>query len=84
MQIYYRDGVNDSANEIDDNDNEISNNKKSANKYFEYETKITEGTPNNNNKLDAEVTVPLKYLSNIWRSLDLILINCEIKLDLKW
>ena len=84
MQIYYRDGVNDSANEIDDNDNKISNNKKRANKHFKYETKITEGTPNNNNKLDAEVTVPLKYLSNIWRSLDLILINCEIKLDLKW
>ena len=28
MQIYYRDGVNDSANEIDDNDNEISITKK--------------------------------------------------------
>ena len=28
LQIYYRDGVNDSANEIDDNDNEISITKK--------------------------------------------------------
>ena len=30
----------------------------------------------------AEVVVPLKYLSNFWRSLDLPLINCEIELDL--
>ena len=34
--------------------------------------------------LDAEVVVPLKYLSNFWRSLDLLLINCEMKLDLLW
>ena len=38
--------------------------------------------PNNNNILDAEV--PLRYLSNFWRSLDLLLINCEIELDLSW
>ena len=36
----------------------------------------------NNNILDAEIIVPLKYLSNIWRPLDLSLINCEIKLGL--
>ena len=40
--------------------------------------------PNNNNILDAEVVVPLKYLSNFWRSLDLPLISCEIELDLSW
>ena len=39
--------------------------------------------PHNNNILDAEVVVSLKYLSNFWRSLDLPLINCEIKIDLK-
>ena len=32
--------------------------------------------------LDAEVVVPLKDLSNFWRSFDLLLINCEIELDL--
>ena len=44
-------------------------------------------TPNNSNSLDVEVVAPLKYLSNIWRFLDLLdllLINCEIKLDLPW
>ena len=30
------------------------------------------------------VVVPLKYVSNFGRSLDLPLINCEIELDLKW
>ena len=38
--------------------------------------------PNNNNTLKAEVAVPLKYLTNFWRSLDLPLINCEIEIDL--
>ena len=40
--------------------------------------------PNNNNILEAEIVVPLKYLSNFWRPLVLPLINCEIGLDLKW
>ena len=34
--------------------------------------------------LNAEVTIPLKYLSNFWRFLDLPLINCEIEVDLSW
>ena len=38
----------------------------------------------NNNKLDAEVVGPLKYLSNFGEFLDLPMINCEIELDLKW
>ena len=28
--------------------------------------------------------VPLKYLSNFWRTLEMPLINCEINLDLNW
>ena len=28
--------------------------------------------------------VPLKYLSNIWRTHEMPLINCEINLDLNW
>ena len=49
---------------------------------MEYKTKLTGSTPNNNNILDTEVAVPLEYLRNFWRSLDLSLINCEIELDL--
>ena len=28
--------------------------------------------------------VPLKYLSNFWRTLEMSLINCEVNLILKW
>ena len=41
-------------------------------------------TPNNENKLNAELVVPLKCLSYFCRSLDLPLINCEIELELRW
>ena len=49
-----------------------------------YKTKVKGSTPDKTNRLNAEVVVPLKYLSNFWRSLDLSLINSEIELDLRW
>ena len=42
------------------------------------------GSMPNNNILDAEVVVPLKYLNNFLEFLDLPMINCEIELELKW
>ena len=79
---YYRDEINDYMNENDANNNRINNNKTIASKSFEYKTKIKGRTPNDNNSLNAEVVVLLKYFSNFWRFLDLPLINCEIELDL--
>ena len=32
----------------------------------------------------VKIAVPLKYLSNFWRSLEMPLINCKIELSLKW
>ena len=52
---YYRDEVNGFSNEIDDNDNMINNKKTTTSKFFEYKTKITRITSNNNNRLNAEV-----------------------------
>ena len=40
-------------------------------------TKITGITPTDNNRLDTEVVITLRYLRNFWRSLDLPLINCD-------
>ena len=81
---YYRDEVNDSANENNDADDfRINNNKTATSKSFQYKTKSIGNTPNNN-KLDAEIIVPLKYLSNFWRSFDFPLIKFEIELDLLW
>ena len=33
---------------------------------------------------NVEIVVPLTYLSNFWRTLEMPLINCEITLDLNW
>ena len=33
---------------------------------------------------DVKIAVPLKYLSNFWRSLEMPLINCKIHLQLNW
>ena len=35
-------------------------------------------------KLNVKVVVPLKYLSNFFRTLEMPLINCKIKLNLTW
>ena len=46
--------------------------------------KITGKTPNNDNEKDVEIIVPLKYLSNFWRTLEMPLINCEVNLIFTW
>ena len=50
---------------------------------FKLKQQITGQTGNGGTK-DAKVMVPLKYLSNFWRALEMPLINCEISLQLKW
>ena len=38
-----------------------------------------------NRKIEnVNIAVPLKYLSNFWRSLEMPLINCKIEFSLKW
>ena len=39
-------------------------------------------TQNNSTKNNVKVVIPLKHLSNIWRSLNILLINCEVELIL--
>ena len=46
--------------------------------------KITGKTSNNGNKKHVEIMVPLKYLSNFWRTVEMLLINCEVTLILTW
>ena len=36
------------------------------------------------NRNDVKIAVPLKYLSNFWRSLEMLLINCKVELSLTW
>ena len=49
--------------------------------------KVTNNDSNDNNTKDIEIVVPLKYLKTfeeVWRTLDMPLINCEINLILIW
>ena len=39
---------------------------------------------NKSAKKEVEIAVPLKYLSNFWRTSDMPLINCEVSLILTW
>ena len=66
---YYKDGPNDSLTDSES---------------FQSKVKITGKTPNNGNTKDVEINVPLEYLSNSWRTLEMPLINCEVNLILTW
>ena len=50
---------------------------------FKFKAKITGQTGDDATK-DVEIMVPLKYLSNFWRTLEMPLINCEVNLILTW
>ena len=53
---------------------------------FKYKVELL-GDPvvgNNKARRNVKVVVPLKYLSNFFRSLETPLINCKIKLNLTW
>ena len=51
---------------------------------FKYEANIIGNTGNNGRKNGVKIAVPLKYLNNFWRSLEMPLINCKVELSLKW
>ena len=72
---------------------EPSNSLSSNSRSFKYKTNIT-GNPYNIlagdadydatkvGKNETEVVIPLKHLSNFWRTLNIPMINCEIELIL--
>ena len=50
---------------------------------FNFKTKIA-GQTDDNGIINVEIMVPLKYLSNFWKTLEMPLINCEVELILNW
>ena len=68
--------------------NIVDFNNANATDSFNFKTKITGQTAANNNngniagRKDVEIMDPLKHLSNLWRTLEMSLINCEIELIL--
>ena len=70
-------GLVDNSNVIDfpaNKNNSIS---------FKFKLKIT-GQTGNDDTENVEIMVPLKYLSYIWGTFEMLLINCEISLKLTW
>ena len=54
---------------------------------FKYKSNLTGDTVvngTNRKKEKRKIAVPLKYLSNFWRLLEMPLINCKVELSLKW
>ena len=50
---------------------------------FKFKLKVT-GQTRIDGTNDAEIMMPLIYLSNFWRALEMPLINCKINLLLTW
>ena len=87
---YYRDELSDDAD-----DNNFDNIKVINSNTFKYKNKITGNTynvhvgaqgydVNKNGTQEVELAIPLKYLGNFWRALNIPLISCEVSLELKW
>ena len=86
----YRDELTHETNDDNGPNKNVINSKS-----FKYNTSITESSYNvaaNAGDYDAnkegtknvEIAVPLKHLSNFWKTLDIPLINCEVSLALSW
>ena len=56
------------------------NNDVTESESFKSKVKTTAKTPDDDNTKYVEIMVPLKYLSNFWRTPLMPLINCEINL----
>ena len=87
---YYRDELSDDAD-----DNNFDNIKVVNSNTFKYKNKITGNTfnvdagvdgydVNKNGKQEIELAIPLKYLGNFWRALNIPLISCEVSVELTW
>ena len=87
---YYRDELSDNNNPDNFPNTNVVNSS-----AFEYKNKITgntynvaEGAAGHNanrvGKKDVELAIPLKYVGNFWRALNIPLISCEVFLELKW
>ena len=63
---------------------EESNDNLTDSESFKSKIKLTGNTPADGNTKAVEINVPLKFLSDFWRTLEMLLINCEVNLILTW
>ena len=62
----------------------LTNSNSSSFKYKSNLIGNTDADGANRKKEKVKIVVPLKYLSNFWRSLEIPLINCKVELSLRW
>ena len=60
------------------------NNNLANSESFKFKVKTTGKIPAAGNQKNVEIMVPLKYSSNFWRTLEMLLINSEVNLVLTW
>ena len=77
MRNYYRDEPNSGA---EGNTNYSIKDSKS----FDYKTSIIGRLEGSNTEKEVKIVMPIKDLSNFWKTLDMSLINCEVSLILTW
>ena len=63
---------------------QYSKDKLTDSESFKSKIKMIGNTPADGNIKDVEIIVPLKYLNNFWRTLEISLVNCEVNLILPW
>ena len=51
---------------------------------FKYRSNIIGNLSQAGTRNNVKIVVPLKYLSNFWRSLEMPLINCKVEFSLQW
>ena len=68
---------------VDDNGDIVDFDGTNATDSLNFKTKITSQT-NINGIINVEIMVPLKYLRNFKRTLEMPLFNCEVELILNW
>ena len=97
---YYRDELNDDTNDVIFPNKDVINSESfkymtsitRSTHDVDAKTSNAEGNeinnpaydPNKSGKKEVEIAVPLKYLSNFLRTLDIPLSNCEVSLILTW
>ena len=81
--IEYSDNYSKTSGSLQQYSRDERNDNLTDSELFESKINITGRTPADGNTKDVEIIVPIKYLSNFWRTLKMLLINCEVNLILK-
>ena len=80
--IEYSDNYSKTSENLWQHHKDEPNNNTEDSQSFKSKVKIMGKTPNDGNSKNVQTIVPLKYLSNFWRILEMLLINCETNLIL--